>query len=150
MTSPAEYGPAFRAAYAILHGGRAEEPADTVGRGRDESVEEFLARSRSEALEGLRGALEAARPPQALASAHGLLLRLLACAVEADTALAAQMEAYRCGNFQGSIDHSDRLHAVIAESARLDRDLILALREAEAAAPGTLEALGIADIPAPE
>ena len=66
--------------------------------------------------------------------------------MEADAALAAQVEAYRCGNFQGSISHSDRLHAIVAESARLDRDLILALRKVEQAAPGTLAALGIGEI----
>ena len=150
MTSPADdYGSAFRAAYDILHGGRAAEPGDEGGRRSDESTEEFLARSRAETLERLQGPLEAAQTPQVLATAQRLLLRLLACALEADTALAAQMEAYRCGNFQGSIDHSDRLQAVIAESARLDRDLILALREAEEAAPGTLEALRIGEIAPP-
>ena len=75
--------------------------------------------------------------------AHGLLCRLLECAAQADSVLAAQVESYRCGNFQDSISHSDRLHSVVSESARLDRDLILALRQAEEVAPGTLSALGI-------
>ncbi len=68
---------------------------------------------------------------------------------EADAALAAQVEAYRCGNFTDSVSHSDRLHAIVAESARLDRDLILALRQAEGAAPGTLSALGIEGLTPP-
>jgi hypothetical protein len=71
---------------------------------------------------------------------------LLAAAVEADAALAAQVEAYRCGNFSDSIGHSDRLHAIVAESAHLDRDLILTLRKAEEAAHRTLAALGIARV----
>ena len=81
--------------------------------------------------------------------AHGLLVRLLTCAAEADTALAAQVESYRCGNFQGSISHSDRLHSIVSESARLDRELILALREAEEADPGMLTALDIEEIEQP-
>ena len=149
MTAPSEYGPLFRDAYAALHGGRTDDaPADS-GRRPDESLEEYLARSRGEALGRLRARLEAGEPPPELRAAHELLVRLLAAAVEADAALAAQVEAYRCGNFQGSIGHSDRLHAIVAESARLDRDLILALREAEEANAGTLDALGIAAVPEP-
>ena len=103
MTSLSDYGPLFRDAYATLHGGRTDElPADS-GRRPDESLEKFLARSRSEALDRLRGRLESAEPPQELRIAHGLLVRLLTCATEADAALASQVEAYRCGNFQGSI-----------------------------------------------
>ena len=83
-------------------------------------------------------------------AAHDLLVRLLASAAEADAALAAQVEAYRCGNFQSSISHSDRLHAIVTESARLDHDLILALRTAEEAAPGTLAALGIEGLAPPD
>jgi hypothetical protein len=97
----------------------------------------------------VRRRLEAAEPPQALRDVHGQLLRLLASAAEADAALAAQVEAYRCGNFQGSVSHSDRLQAIVSESARLDRDLILALRQAEEANAGTLDALGIAEVPEP-
>ena len=85
----------------------------------------------------------------ALRTAHDLLVRLLGASAEADAALAAQVEAYRCGNFGDSVSHSDRLHAIVSESARLDRDLILALREAEEAAPGTLSALGIEGLEPP-
>jgi len=146
MTSLSEYGPPFRDAYAALHGSRADEPPADSGRRSDESLEEFLARSRSEALGRLRGRLESAEPPNELRIAHGLLVRLLTCAAEADAALAAQVGAYRCGNFQGSISHSDRLHTIVSESARLDHELIIALREAE---EGTLEALGIEEIEQP-
>ena len=150
MTSLAEYGPLFRDAYAALHGGRpGDAPADS-GRRPDESLEEYLARSRGEALDRLRARLEAGEPPPELRAAHDLLVRLLAAAAEADAALAAQVEAYRCGNFQGSVSHSDRLSAIVAESARLDRDLILALREAEAATPGTLAELGIKAVEGPD
>ena len=149
MTDLADYGPLFRAAYTVLHGGHRDEPPADSGRRADESLEEFLARSRGEALDRLRGRMEGAEPPAALRAAHGLLVRLLASAAEADAALAAQMEAYRCGNFQGSISHSDRLHAIVSESARLDRDLIVALRQAEEANAGTLAELGIAEVPEP-
>jgi hypothetical protein len=149
MANLGYYGPMFRNAYAALHGGRTDElPADS-GRRPNESLEEFLARSRSEALYGLRGQLEAVAPPKELRIAHGLLVRLLTCAAEADAALAAQVEAYRCGNFQGSISHSDRLHTIVSESARLDRELILALQKAEDTDQGTLEALGIEDLEQP-
>jgi hypothetical protein len=149
VTSLAEYGPLFRDAYAALHGGRPNDASPDSGRRPDESLEEYLARSRGEALDRLRARLEAGEPPPELRAAHDLLVRLLAAAVEADAALAAQVEAYRCGNFHDSISHSDRLHAIVAESARLDRDLILTLRKAEEAAPGTLAALGIAAVPEP-
>ena len=146
MTSLSDYGPLCRDAYAALHGSRADEPPADSGRRSDESLEEFLARSRSEALGRLRGRLESAEPPKELRIAHGLLVRLLTCAAEADAALAAQVGAYRCGNFQGSISHSDRLHTIVSESARLDHELIIALREAK---EGTLEALGIEEIEQP-
>jgi len=150
VTTLTSYGPLFRDAYAALHGGRTgDAPADS-GRQPDESLEEYLARSRGEALGRRRARLEAAEPPPELRAAHDLLVRLLAAAAEADAALAAQVEAYRCGNFGDSVSHSDRLHAIVAESARLDRDLILALRKTEAAAPGTLIALGIEGLEAPD
>ncbi len=149
MTSPADYGPLFREAYAALHGDHPDEPSADSGRRPDESLEEFLTRSRGEALDRLRARLEASAPPKELRVAHGLLCRLLECAAEADSVLASQVEAYRCGNFQDSISHSDRLHSVVSESARLDRDLILALRKAEDAAPGTLATLRIEEIEPP-
>ncbi len=149
MTTLAEYGPLFRDAYAALHGGRPNDTPSDSGRRPNESLEEYLARSRGEALGRLRARLEAGEPLPELRTAHDLLVRLLAAAAEADAALAAQVEAYRCGNFSDSVSHSDRLHAIVAESARLDRDLILALRQAEEAAPGTLAALGIAEVPEP-
>ena len=149
MTALSEYGPLFRDAYAALHGGRPNDtPADS-GRRPDESLEEYLARSRGEALDRLRARLEAGEPPPELRTAHDLLVRLLVSAAEADAALAAQVEAYRCGNFGDSVSHSDRLSAIVAGSARLDRDLILALRKAEEATPGTLAALGIEGPAAP-
>ncbi len=152
MTSLADYGPLFRQAYAALHGGHPDEPsAADSGRRPNESLEEFLARSRGVALDRLRARLEASAPPKELRVAHGLLCRLLECAAEADSVLASQVESYRCGNFQDSISHSDRLHSVVSESARLDRDLIVALRKAEDVAPGTFSALGIEEIaPEPE
>jgi len=150
VTALSEYGPLFRDAYAALHGGRPNDTPSDSGRRADESLEEYLARSRGEALGRLRARLEAGQPPQELRAAHDLLVRLLAAAVEADAALAAQVEAYRCGNFGDSVSHSDRLHTIVSESARLDRDLILALRQAEEAAPGTLAALGIEEIEGPE
>ena len=149
MASLTEYGPLFRDAYAALHGGRPNDTPSDSGRRPHESLEEYLVRSRGEALDRLRTRLKAGEPPPELRAAHDLLVRLLAASAEADAALAAQVEAYRCGNFSDSVSHSDRLHAIIAESARLDRDLILALREAEEAAPGTLAALGIEGLTAP-
>jgi len=143
VTTPAEYGPLFRDAYAALHGGRPGDAPPDSGRRPDESLEEYLARSRADALGRLRSRLEGGGPPPELRAAHDLLVRLLAASAEADAALTAQVEAYRCGNFSDSVSHSDRLHAIVSESARLDRDLILALRQAEEAAPGTLAALGI-------
>lgn len=149
VSTPAEYGPLFRQAYAALHGGRPNEPPPDSGRRPQESLEEFLARSRGEALDRLRARLEAAGPPQELRTAHNLLVRLLASAADADAALAAQVNAYSCGNFGESISHSDRLHTIVSESARLDRELIAALGEAERARAGTLEALGIEEIAPP-
>ncbi len=146
MTSLSDYGPLFRDAYATLHGGRADEPPADSDRLPDESLEEFLARSRGAALGRLLGRLESTEPPKELRIAHGLLVRLLTCAAEADAALAAQVGAYRCGNFQDSISHSDRLHSIVSESARLDRELIVALGEVE---KGTLETLGIEKIEQP-
>jgi hypothetical protein len=143
VTIPDGYAALFRQAYAALHGGLPGEPAPDSGRRPGEPIEEYLARSRGEALNRLRGRFGSAQPPDELRAAHELVAQLLASAVEADAALAAQVEAYRCGQFDASIQHSDRLNALVAESARLDRDLLLALRSAEDASPGTLESLGI-------
>lgn len=149
MTTLSDYGAHFCEAYAVLHGGRGEEPEDIGQRRPGEPLEEFLARSRGEALGRLQRRLSAVEPPQALRKAHDILLQLLAGAVEADVALAAQVEAYRCGQFQESIAHSDRLQVLVTESARLDRELILALREGESQRPGTLAELGLGDIVSP-
>jgi len=148
VTSLADYGDVFRAAYAALHGGHADEP-DTATRKPGESLEEFLARTRTEALGRVQRHLDAVEPPPELRRVHELLRQLLDGACEADTALASQVEAYRCGQFSDSIAHSDRLQTLVAASARLDRELIVALRELEAGRPGTLEALGLSDIVSP-
>ena len=145
MTTLADYGNVFRAAYAALHGGRPDEP-DTSARNSGESLEEFLARTRTEALGRVQRHLDAVEPPPELRRVHDLLLQLLDGAREADTALAAQVEAYRCGQFSDSIAHSDRLQALVAASSRLDRELIVALRELGAGRPRTLEGLGLSDI----
>ncbi len=150
MTTLADYGDVFRETYAVLHGGRGEEEPTGAGPRRPgEPLEQYLARSRGEALGRLQRQLSGVGPPQALRKAHDILLRLLAGAVEAEAALAAQVQAYRCSQFQESIGHSERLQALVSESARLDRELILALREAEEANAGTLDALGIAAVPEP-
>ncbi len=149
MTTLTDYGAVFRAAYAALHGGRPDEPPDTATRKPGESLEEFLARTRTEALGRVRRQLDSVEPPPALRRVHELLLQLLDGAREADAALAAQVEAYRCGQFSDSIAHSERLQALVATSTRLDRELIVALRELEEANAGTLDALGIAEVPQP-
>lgn len=148
MTTLDDYGDVFRAAYAALHGGRPDEP-DTSARKPGESLEEFLARTRTEALGRVRRRLDAVEPPAELRHVHQLLLQLLHGAREADAALAAQVEAYRCGQFSDSIAHSDRLQALVAAGTRLDRELIVALQALEAERPGTLDALGIAEVPEP-
>jgi hypothetical protein len=125
----ADYGALFRQAYSVLHGGRPGEAVDAGERRPGESLEEYLSRSRADAVGFMRKRLLAAQPPEGLASVHQTLLDLLANAAEADAALASQVEAYRCGRFHESVTYSDRLHALVAESARLDRELIMALRE---------------------
>ncbi len=146
MTTLDDYGAVFRAAYAALHGGRPDEPADTATRKPGESLEEFLARTRTEALGRVQRHLDAVEPPPELRRVHKLLLQLLDGAREADAALAAQVEAYRCGQFSDSIAHSDRLQALVASGTRLDRDLIVALQELEAERPGTLQELEIGEV----
>ena len=143
MTTLSDYGALFREAYAALHGGRPGEAAGASARRPGESLEEYLSRTRSEALGRIERRLSAAEPPEGLRKAHDILLRLLAGAMEAEAALSAQVEAYRCGQFQDSIGHSERLQALVSESARRDRELIIALQEAESERPGTLAELGI-------
>ncbi len=149
MTTISGYGAHFREAYAALHGGRPDDPEDAIEREAGESLEEFLTRSRGQALGRLQRRLAALAPPPPLRKAHDILVRLLDSSEEADAALTAQVAAYRCDQFQESIAHSDRLHSLVAESARLDRELILALQEAESNRSGTLAELGLADIVSP-
>jgi hypothetical protein len=122
------YGTLFRDAFALLHGGRGEEADDTPERRPGEGLEEYLARSRSEAVGAMRKRLLAASPPAGVEKAHGLLIELLEKAALGDEALAQQVAAYQCGNFHESVMHSERLHELVADSARLDRELITELR----------------------
>ena len=131
MLTLSEYGELFREAYAAIHGGRTQEPtqaspADAAG-----------------TLTAVRERLAAARPPGELAEAHEMLLRLLDGAASAEEALTAQVEAYRAGRLEDAIAHSERLGELVGESAHLDRELLLALRETERRSPG---ALALADI----
>lgn len=135
-----DYGALFREAYALLHGGHGDEADDTSERRAGEGLEEYLARSRAEAVGAMRKRLLAASPPAGLEQAHGLLIDLLQKAALGDEALAQQVAAYQCGNFHESVAHSERLHDLVAESARLDRDLITELRSLPVE---VAEALGI-------
>ncbi len=146
MSDAARYGELFRRAYAALHGGAPDEEAAFVQRRSDESLEEFLARSRREALAPLRDALQAMTPPAGLDDAHRLLLEAIECALEADAALAAQVRAYGCGDYQQSIQHSERVAVLAQRAVEVDRELIRALWLAEEATPGTLAALGLVDV----
>ena len=150
MTTTSDYGTLFRTAYAALHGGHPDDLSEPAESGPDEPLAQFLDRSRGEAIGRLQEQLSALEPPAFLRKLHDILVRLLARAVEADAALSAQVGAYERGHFQESMAYSDRLQALVTESARLDRDLILALREAEEATPGTLAALGIEGIGPPD
>ena len=123
-----DYGDTFRDAYALLHGGRGDEPDDTSDHRAGERLEDYLARSRAEAVGATRKRLLGATPPVALEKAHRLLIDLLKNAAIGDEALAQQVAAYQCGNFHESVAHSERLHELVAESARLDRELITELR----------------------
>ncbi len=143
MTAPAAYGVLFRRAYALLHGGAPEEGAWAVQRQPGEALEDFLARTRRDALLPLREELQATPPPPALAEAHRLLLEAIECALEADAALAAQVRAYGCGDYRGSLEHSQRAADLARRAVELDRALIRALWQAEESAPGTLAALGL-------
>jgi hypothetical protein len=122
-----DYGEAFRDAYAVLHGGRPDEIESATERRPGEPIEEYLSRTRSEALGVARKRLLAARPPDELAEAHRLLLDLLTNAAAADEALAEQVRAYQCGQFHESVTHSDRLQQLVVESQRMDRELIAVL-----------------------
>jgi hypothetical protein len=134
------YGELFREAYALLHGGRADEVDSTRERAAGESTEDFLARTRTKALGVMRKRLLAAKPPPELTEANRLLLDLLANAASADEALAEQVRSYQCGQFHESVRHSDRLQELVIESQRLDRELILALKSLPA---DTLADLGV-------
>ena len=123
-----DYGELFREAYALLHGGRSDEYADASERRAGEGMEGYLSRTRHEAVGMMRKRLLAADPPEGLNDVHRLLADLLSNAVLADEALAEQVKAYQCGQFHESVAHSDRLQALVVESQRLDRDLIVALR----------------------
>src|SRR3990172_4673344 len=135
-----DYGALFRDAYALLHGGRGEEADDTPERRPGEGLEEYLARSRAEAVGAMRKRLLAASPMAGVEKAPPLLIALLQTAALGDEALAQQVAAYQCGNFHESVAHSERLHDLVAESARLDRDLITELRSLP---EEVAEALGI-------
>jgi hypothetical protein len=136
VTTIDQYGRILRDAFAALHGGRPGEPSGAEA-------------GRAEGLEHLQGQLAAVRSPKRLQKVHDALTRLLAAAIEADRELAQQVGAYARGETEASLRHSERVASLVAEGARLDRDLILALREAEGARPGTLAALGLADIVSP-
>lgn len=144
MSSEERYGSLFRRAFEVLHGGQTEE--EPVYRQAGETLEEFLARSRREALVPVLQALEGATPPQGMEEVHRLLLQAIRHAIEADAALVSQVRAYGCGDFQASMAHSQRVAELVAEGARLDRRLILALEERERQAPGTLASLGLAGL----
>ncbi len=123
-----DYGETFRDAYALLHGGHGDEADDTSERRAGEGLEDYLARSRAEAVGATRKRLLGATPPPGVEKAHRLLIDLLQKAAIGDEALAQQVAAYQCGNFHESVAHSERLHELVAESARLDRELIAELR----------------------
>ena len=133
-----DYGALFRDAYSLLHGGRGDEVDDSAARRPGEGLEDYLARTRSEAVGAMRKRLLAASPPAGLERVHGLLADLLEKAALGDEALARQVAAYQCGNFHESVTHSERLHELVAESARLDRELIAELRSLTPDVAGTL------------
>jgi hypothetical protein len=138
-----DYGALFRDAYAVLHGGRAGEHDSASGPNAGEPLEEYLSRTRTAAIASVRKQLLAAEAPEALQAAHSLLLDLLSNAEQADEALSQQVRSYQCGNFHDSVTHSDRLQDLVVRSQALDRDLIVALREAEERSPGILADLGV-------
>lgn len=137
-----EYGHNLRQAFNTLHGGQGLTGQDAA-REPGESLEDYLARSREAALSDILARLEQLSPPVALAGVHSLLTRVLRIAMDTDEALAAQIRAYGCGDFQQSMAHSDRVGELVAASASLDRELILSLRQLE---PAALSDLGIAAV----
>lgn len=142
MSTLSHYGALLREAFAALHGGCDEEAPEQPGGSAPEETT-------PEALPALLTALRSVEPPVGMARVHDLLLELLRAAQEAEVALAAQAEAYRAGRLRESVEHSDRLQAVVARGARIDRELMAALREAEVERPGTLAELGLADVVQP-
>lgn len=141
-----EYGPLLGAAFATLHGGHPDEPSEPEAMRPQESLAAFLARTRAQALERLLAQAKAAGPPPGLEAVHDALVPLLEAALEADKALQEQVEAYNRGDSEASLRQAERVGQLVAASARLDRDLILALEAAEEAEPGTLAALGLAEL----
>lgn len=138
------YGALFSRAYSLLHGGDDDWPdAPAPQRSPGEDILDYMARCHRECLAAVRAGLVAAVPPPEVRRAHDILLRLLSNAAEAEEALLAQTSSYRCGQFEVSVAQSERLHQLVAESARLDRELILALQEAERGSPGILATLGL-------
>ena len=146
MTDTADYGELLRLAYATLHGSGPEGEAPLPQREAGETLEEFLARSRRQALTPLRQRLAATPPPPPLEEVHRLLLEAIDCSLAADAALAAQVRAYGCGDYRESIQHSERVADLARRAIELDRALIGALWRVEEAAPGTLAALGLAAV----
>ncbi|HXG35373.1 MAG TPA: hypothetical protein VNL15_00215 [Dehalococcoidia bacterium] len=135
-----EYGELLRRAYGVLHGSHEGQPVSSGPRLPGESLEEYLARSRQDNLGVLLSSLERAAPPPDLGDIHRLITEVVRHAIASDEALAAQVRAYSCGDFQQSMLHAERLGDLVAESARLDREFIAALRRLD---PATREALGI-------
>jgi len=82
-----QYGDLFRDAYSLLHGGRQGAFDTSAQRTVAEPIEEYLARTRSEALGLMRDRLLAAEAPPPLQETHRLLLELIVNALAADEAL---------------------------------------------------------------
>jgi len=146
MTSLEEYGRLLRQAFSALHGGGDEPPPRPRP---EEGWEDFMARSRAEALGPLLEGLRATSPPPGLEGVHATAVALVESALRADAALVAQVRAYQDGDFQASEARAEEVARLVAETARLDRRLILALAALERERPGTLQALGLS-IPLPK
>ena len=153
MTTPSDYEACFRETFHALHGGDPDDedgsPLQSAEPGPGEPLTEFLARSRSQTLGRLQRQLADGEPPAFLREAHDLLTRLLNNSASVDAALASQVEAYRCDQFEKSIAHSDRLGTLVAEGTRLQRELLQALQQAESDQAGVLERLGLSDVVPP-